>query len=424
MRIRSSPLVLACILLACHPGLDGAETSVHNSVRDAAAGAQASLAEPLNGKLLNDPASEDDVFLEEYMNYQTALMKSWKLRLFASASIRHDSNVLLSTVNPESDVMWGFRPGFQYSLGDDQARLQLLADYSAQWNFFQNHSTQDSVNHFASTSLTWRASKTTLKIGGRFTDIFGGDLDVGGQAQRMQFSPDLQLIYEATEKVRVGLTGQMQKTHYDALLSSTVWRMGLFADYAFSPQFRLGMQFNEMLLDVEGSGRQHGEDVLLRVEWAAFEKLSLNGTAGVHLLRPSGAADRMLPSASLGLEYEIGPKTSLRVNVYAQATGSPSLQGQYFQSQGISVGLQQQVGTKLNVGMEAGYDLSEYGSYLSAVAANRTDRVCFIRPWLKYTLSRRLSLDVFYQFTNNDSSGTSARGFERRLLGAGITGSW
>ncbi|HRH95552.1 MAG TPA: hypothetical protein PLB55_06430 [Prosthecobacter sp.] len=394
-----------------------------DTLRDAAAGTKASLASPATSTVTN-PEDQEDLFLEEFMNYEIQRQKNWKLRLFAAGSWRYDSNVFLRNTNIQSDVMWSARPGFQYSYGDEAAKLQLLADYSAQFNFFEKFDSQNSVNQFLSLSMNYRMKKTSIKLGGRFNDVTGGDLDVGGQAQRVQFSPNMQVLYELTAKIQVGISAQVQQSHYDSLLSSTTWRFGLFADYAFSPQFRLGVQFNEMIQDVQGSGRQTGEDLLVRVEWAAFKKLSLTGSAGVHLLHTISAGNSSLPVGTLGFRYEVGPKTSIYANVYARAQNSPSLNGQYFQSEGVLFGIQQQVGSKISIGADFGYDFSEYDTYLAGVTSTRVDHVRFVRPWLKYTLHRHLALELFYQHTSNGSSGTGAQPFDRSLFGAGLTSSW
>lgn len=416
---RLLPPLLACVTL-----LHAVSSSAQDSPRDEAAGTQASLAQPADGGAILDPNDHDDAFLEEFMNYQIQQQKNSRLRLFAAGSWRYDSNVFLSNTNAQNDVMWSLRPGFQYSFGDEQSRMQFLADYSAQFNWFEKFNTQDSLNQFLSLSMNYRLKKTSFKLGGRFNDVTGGDLDVGGQAQRVQFSPDLQIMYEVSEKIRVGITGSVQRSHYDALLSSTTWRFGLFADYAFSPQFRLGMQFNEMVQEVQASGQQTGQDFLLRVEWEAAKKLSLTGTAGVSMMHTISAGDRVLPMGSLSFRYEVGPKTSLHVNLYARAQNSPSLAGQYYQSEGVVVSLQQQLGSKVNVGADFGYDFSEYNAYLAGVMSSRTDRTLFVRPWLKYTLHRHLSLELFYQHTTNDSTGSGAQPFARDLVGAGLTSSW
>lgn len=420
----SRRLRLLLHLLACGVLLHAGTAAGQDMLRDAATALQSSLADPADGGAILDPDDHDDAFLEEFMNYQIQQQKNWKLRLFAAGSWRYDSNVFLSNTGALSDTMWTIRPGFQYSYGEEDSRLQLLADYSAQLNYFERFSTQNTVNQFLSFSVNYRLKKTSFKLGGQFNDVNGGDLDVGGQAQRLQFSPDLQILYELTEKVHVGISGQVQRSHYDTLLSSTTWRFGLFADYAFSPTFRLGVQYNEVVMDVDGSGRQRGQDFLIRGDWQAFRKLTLNGSAGVNLLHTVSAGDNMLPVANVGLKYELGPKTSLYANIHARSQNSPSLNGQYFQSQGVLVGIQQQLGSKINFGADFGYDYSEYDSYIGGVASGRTDHVRFLRPWLKYTLHRHATLELFYQYTTNDSEGPAAQSFSRHLFGAGITSSW
>jgi hypothetical protein len=394
-----------------------------DTLRDAAAGTKANLASPT---IESVPASKDsdDVYLQEYMNYQMRLLKKWKLRLFASGTWRYDSNVYLKNFNAQHDMMWSARPGFQYSYGDENAKLQLLADYNAQFNFYDKFSQQNSLNQFLSLSLTYRMQKTSIKFSGVFNQVTGGDLDVGGQAARINFTPQLQIMHELSEKVRIGLTGQLQQTHYNSLLSSTTLRFGTFADYAFSPRFRLGLQFNEMLQQVQQSGSQTGQDYLVRMEYEASKKLSLSGNFGVHILRTTSAGNATLPTGMMSFKYVVGPKTSLYTNAYARAQNSPSLAGQYFQSQGVVLGIQQQMGTKVTVGADFGYDYSQYHSYFAGQSSTRKDHVRFVRPWLKYSLHRHLSLDFFYQHTTNDSTGKSAQPFVRDLIGAGLTASW
>jgi len=411
-------------LLACAALLDVGTAAGQDTLRDAATALKSSLAAPADGGEILDPDDQDGAFLQEFMDYQIQQQKNWKLRLFAAGSWRFDSNIFLSDTGALSDMMWTVSPGFQYSYGEEDSKLQFLADYSAQLNYFEKYHAQDSVNQFLNLSLDYRMKKTSFELGGRFVDVTGGDLDVGGQAQRVQFSPYLQVLYELTEKINIGISGQVQRTHYDALLSSTMWRFGLFADYAFTSVFRLGVQYNEVILDVDASGRQRGQDFLIRGEWEALQKLKLNGSIGVNLLHTVSAGSRMLPLATVGLTYELGPKTSLYANVYARSQNSPSLLGQYFQSQGVMVGIQQKVGSKINLGTDFGYDYSEYGAYIGGVASDRMDHVRFVRPWLKYTLHRHVTLELFYQHTTNDSEGPAAQSFSRHVFGAGITSSW
>lgn len=412
-------------LTACCALLHAGAAAQDVSPRDQAVGIQGMLDTTASPEP-EDPGAESDEyqFLEETMNYELKRHRNWRLRVFGSASWRHDSNIMLSNTNEVSDNVYSFRPGFQYSLGDEESTLQFIADYSCLFNFFQDNTSQDSVNHFLSTALNLRADKTSMKIGLMVTEVTGGDLDVGGQAQRFQMTPDVDLRYELTDKIRMGISAQMQQYDYDALISSTTYRLGIYADYAFSPQLWLGLQFNEMILDVDQVGRQTGHDLLVRVDWEAFEKLHIDGNFGVHMLQTESAGDSVLPSGKLGLRYEIGPKTAFHASAYARAQNSPSLAGQYFQSSGVTMGVTQQLGTKASLGADLGYDFAEYRSYQSSTTSSRRDRVVFVRPWLKYSISRRLTLDFFYQHTTNTSTGAGAQGFKRDLVGMGLTGSW
>jgi hypothetical protein len=394
------------------------------SARDQAEAVSSSMATPAAGEPVLDPNEQAAAALEEFLQYQIKQQKNWKLRLFTSANWRYDTNVMLSDTRPQSDNMWTARPGFQYLYGDNEATLQFTLDGTVDFNYFDKFSDQNSINKFLATSLTYRLQKTTLKFNGYFSDVTGGNLDVGGQAQRMQFRPDLQLTHNFTEKTRFGLSAQMQNTNYTSLISSVTYRYGTFADYALSPHLRLGVQVNQMIQDVSGLGTQTGQDYLFRMELELLKKFFATGSMGVSTLQPKNGTDIILPSGNVSLRYALSPKTSLNASIYARSQNSPSLAGQYFQSNGVMIGFQQQIGTKLNFGTNVGYDHSTYGTYSGNLSNGRQDQLYFVRPWLKYTLNRHLAFDLSYQHTINASSGAGSRGFTRDLFGMGITSSW
>jgi hypothetical protein len=424
MRPFSSLISIALFTLASQINLGSAEPATAPSVRDEAAGIDASLAKPATGAPVLDPGTEDYAFLEESLLYQVAQQKDWKLRLFASGVVRYDTNIFLAENGAQKDTMWSFRPGFQYSHGETDSKLQLQTEYSMQMNQFQRFMEQNSLNHFLSQTLVLRMKKTTISFLGTFNKVSGGDVDVGGQAQRIHFTPSLQVSYDATEKIRLGLSSQLQHTNYDALLSSTTYRVGAFADYAFNPKLRLGLQVNQMIQEVQGSGTHHGQDYLARVEWEAFNKVFLNGSFGVQHFRSAQGQQSILPVGQLGLRYALGPKTSLNLSLNSRSQNSPSLTGQYFQSTGLMLGLQQQLGTKVNIGADFGCENADYRSYSAGTPSSRQDNIFYVRPWVKYTLHRHLSLDLFYQHTVNDSKGNAGRSFQRDLFGLGLTASW
>ena len=218
MRTSSFLHVLSCVLLM--PCLHGADSRTSNAARDEAAGVPSSLAQPASGEPVLSPELEEYAFLEESLLYQASRQKNSKLRLFATGAVRYDSNLFLAQTGEQDDTMWGFSPGFQYSLGESESQFQVLLDYNLQVNRFERFQSQNSLNHFLNTSLVYRLKKTTISFLGRVTQVTGGDVDVGGQAQRLQYSPKLEVTYDATDKNRLGLSTVMARTDYAALLSS------------------------------------------------------------------------------------------------------------------------------------------------------------------------------------------------------------
>ena len=429
----SGPALLLVIgaCVACQAPLQAIDPA---SARDVAGAPQAVRADP---EPPDSPAGSSEVtasdvtnpdtanaYLDETLRYTVAQEKKWRVDVHASQYWRYDSNFLLRNGNPQSDSMWILRPDVRVAFGDDKSTLKLSADYAAELTWLAKNSSQDAANHFLRTELKYLANKTTFTFQGNYALITGGDVDVGGQAQRVQLQSVLEVRHELTEKVGIGTVISSSISDYKSYNNVSVTRFGVYGDYTFSPSLRLGLQFDENLEDVQGTGSQTVQDALLRVNWNPLPKLTVAGGVGAEFRHPKDNSEVTSPTGTLTFGYDLGPKTKLRLDLYDRTQNSAALTGEYFQSTGTVLGVSQKIGEKLYLGLDLGADNSVYRSSFRTVAASRHDQVYFYRPSIRYALFTHLSADISYQGTFNNSTGYGSESFNRDIVGIGVTATW
>ena len=63
--------------------------------------------------------------------------------------------------------------------------------------------------------------------------------------------------------------------------------------------------------------------------------------------------------------------------------------------------------------LSGGYVNSGYSSTAEGVTASRVDNYFYVRPAVQILLQKWLSVGIFYEFSENASTGSGARGFNR-----------
>ena len=395
-------------------------------VRDAAGGAEVGmgLGTSMNGSFFAKQAEQDYQFLDEQMRYQLAKQHAWNITYTASATWRYDSNVRMAGTGAQADTTESIRPSVEFSYGTDQSTLQLNSNYSAEFNYFDKNPGENSVNQVFRLEGKVRTAKMTFSVSGNVSDVTGGNLDVGGQAERMQDSESIDANYAYSEKLSFGFSMSKSNADYKSLQRNSSITFGGYTDYQFTTALKLGIQFNEVSSVAQTIGSETAQQVLMRIDWNISPKVSIGGSFGAQILYPHDNAATISPNGSLRIKYEAGPKTNVSMGLSSSTQYSPSVSGQYMQTQEATVSMTQQVGDKLTLGVDLGASASAYESSFRNTAATRKDNVYFIRPWISYRLNRHVSFNASFTETTSQSSGAGSMPFSRQLSTIGISLTW
>lgn len=367
-----------------------------------------------------EPGPEGEAPLE----YLPVDQRTWEFKPRFAVQWQHDTNVFLDSSDEVVANAWTARPAFSLRHGDNASPVRLNVDYEADLTFYDGVSGEDTIDHFLTSSLVYQTDKLRMTLSAQLLRFTGGDFDAGGRAERLQLLPALEIQYAITAKTSTGVAADMLHSDYKTYLDSVRYRAGVFADHQISPNTRLGLQANQLFEDVNGTGRQTAQEILLRMDYGRDSKVSLFGNAGVEIREPAGAGDVVTPVGRLGIAYSSSETFHVSLDVYRTATPSVYLEDQYFYATGLLLSASERLFERFTLGLDYGFERTKYESALSSVTADREDDITLLRPWLRYAFTDWAAVEVFYQYTRNDSTGADAQPFRREQTGVGFNMSW
>jgi hypothetical protein len=361
----------------------------------------------------------DEAFFEDAFREMVRAQRPWNARFSLRGFVMSDSNATFSEEGAESTLAYTVTPQVQLIYGSVDAGLSWFVDYALTAAFFDQIPEQNMINHFATTELQARSARLAGSLGLSFRSVQGGDLDIGGQAQRTQWTANGSLTYEASRKSVFGVQGSLDLSDYQNLLGFRRHMAGGYYDYRPTSQLSLGVGFNHLWDEVDTGPRQTGQQFLGRANWNATDRLTLNTEAGWEQ-RQAGIYDQGTPVFNVGSSYRVSERVSLTANGYRNAMMSPVDAGRFFYRTGGMASINWRPGDLWTVSMAGGLESAKYEGSVEDAAADRLDSIWFIRPSIRWQIGRVLSAEVFYQRTVNESSGEDASGFERDLFGLGL----
>jgi hypothetical protein len=370
---------------------------------------------------LPESSAGEQAFFEEAYREMSSRQRPWSLRYGVEGRWLHDSNVRMATASEgnRSDTAYTFSPYGQFLYGSADSRLQWFVDYRLTAAFFDEFEEENSINQLATTKLEARGAKWTADTEWTFRSVRGGDLDIGGQAQRDQLLASMNLIYQASQRSVFGVTGSTDLSEYENLQGFRRDLVGVFYDYRPTPLLSLGFQFNRLWDELDAGPNQTGSQYLGRVNWIASPKITISGSAGWEQ-RTAGVFEGGTPVVGLMARYAVSPKVSLSLNGYRNAMMSPAAGDRFFYRTGLTGAMNWQLGERWSLSLAAGMEEATYEASASDTVADREDAIWFFRPNLQYRIGRSLSAECFFQRTVNQSSGADARGFDRDMFGIGL----
>ena len=153
--------------------------------------------------------------------------------------------------------------------------------------------------------------------------------------------------------------------------------------------------------------RQFYKQLLLTASYEATGKISLSMDAGMDFREYEGAAatdDRSNFTFRLTGTYKMRERTLLSLSGARVVEGSAAVLGVSVRRNTFQVGVDQQIGERMRLAVNLGYDVGEFESSRTDISSDRTDDFLFGKATLTYNLSKHAYLSAFYELRDQNSS--------------------
>lgn len=345
----------------------------------------------------------------------------------------YDDNINISHTNRISDYYFAIEPAITLGFGDIVGRQEnyIRLDYAPSIFIFLDHSEDDAVQHLIRLEGHRRFSRLDLTMSqdiqildganlNSTTDPTGNraNLDVGGRTRVNIYTTQVNASYDLSGKTFLsgGLNGAV--TDYPSLISSEVVSGNLFINYRYSDKVVIGLGGTGGYDFVdEPNPNETFEQANVRLSYQATGKVTLNASGGVEFrqFENSSRGDYISPVFEIVAAYQPFDGTNLSLNVNRRTLNSAVFAGQDFASTIFSVGGRQRMLQRVYLGLNLGYENSDYFSTVSGVNANRTDNYYFVEPAVDVIITRFWTIGAYYLHRQNESSLDSFSFFNNQV---------
>ena len=375
--------------------------------------------EPAEGSVRDaEPADEADAD-NDAEPVPAAPPKRWQWSQKFTLGVSYDDNIFISAPHKEADAIFKLSADFGLLWGDylNKEENFLSIQYAPSVSLFAEHREQNAFEQDAALAGQWRLTKLTLGAQARVQSLSGGDVDVGERAERNLYRIALTSKYDYSDKTSFEINLSQNTADYRTHLDSVEWVNRNWLDYQLWPKTRVGVGMTLGYLEPEGGDSQTYEQFLARVALPATGKLSFMAEGGVEIRQSVGAeGKRTTPVFRGGVSYRPFDGTEVSVEASRRNYSSASLAGQNYTATGVTATVRQRFFQRFFLTLAAGYEDAEYQATDAKVSPSRHDQYLFVRPGISVAVTKRSSLELYYQYRRNESTAASSS-FENNVTG-------
>jgi hypothetical protein len=333
----------------------------------------------------------------------------------------YSDNILASTTNQKTDLIYYISPGLSLAVGDylQKQYTYFTLAYVPTLNLYNHYSSLNALDQHLRIDAQYGLER--LKLSGYFgyDKAFGGNRDIGGLVNSETYSAGVAAKYLINEKFSLEALGDQTFSDYGSSgIGSREFVNHDWLNYAFTPKLTASAGGAFGVLQPYTGGTQTYEQGLFRVQFVSTDKLSFNGSAGFELRQfPNGVGTRFTPVFNLATNYQIFPGTTLSLFGGRSVSYSALITGSNYTATTISGGITQHVIGKLSIGVNVGFENDSYFQVSGAQPDNirRQDNYVTVSPNLNYRLNDWSNISVSYLYRDNNSNFPSKSFYNNQI---------
>jgi len=358
---------------------------------------------------------------------------NWHIRPTLGTTVAWDDNIFISSVHRQAEFYTTISPGiaagwgdfkqqllgtapyehpFLWEPGDLQKRDYFYVQYTLSQNIFLRDASLNALNQGAALDTQFEFSKLTLRLRANALTLSDADIQLGTRVNRSVDNVDLSSTYALGEKTSLGIgfdenTNAYQGTtnfHGTALDATEVANQDWFS-YTISPKIIGSIGTRISYLDAQQTPGQFAEQILLRAVCQPGGKFSLDAAVGVEFRQVTGGSGITDGVFRFAGTYQPFDGTMLTLRASRLTESSPELAGQDETATSVDAEIHQRLFQKFHVILTAGYSDNVYFNVLTVVT-QRKDNYVYVRPSIMFDINRWGSLQLSFQFQDNQSTST------------------
>ena len=346
------------------------------------------------------------------------LTGDWSFKPHLSITSLYDGNIFVQPEDTVSDYITSISPGVTMRLGNDETPCFLLMDYTATVNYYMIHPKLTDVDSDAHMQFQWQLPQTTLGVNLSEDSDTGSDIDATNRVRRNLYYAGITAHHILSDKTSVDVDGDYTRSDYGGLISSSQVEGQVFFNYQYSPKTQVGLGGQAGYLIVPGQVNQTFENLSFRGTYQATGKVMLIGEVAGQLRQyASGRGDVITPIVMIEGAWSPRETTHVDITVSRQVYASALLDDQDYTASSVDLSVSQQIAQHWTVQLSTGYVNSDYSSTTPGVNATREDNYYYVRPEIQWAALSWLSIGLFYEYSQNLSSGEGADAFSRDRAG-------
>ncbi len=369
-------------------------------------------------------ASTDPAIESVPANVDSGIPRRFHYQFRLAVRSVYDDNINLSQNMRISDFYTSIEPSVMVGFGDIDARAEnyIRLDYLPAVFLFADHDENNSVQHVVRLDGQYRINRLTLNLS-QLVQIMDGvdvqtqnsaggldqqvNLDVAGRTRFNIYTTHANLAYYVTGKTFLSSGADYTSTHYSSLISSEVFSANLFINYNYSDKIVLGVGGTAGADRVDAPNPdQTFEQANVRLSYQATGKIDFAASVGVEFRHfDDDMRDQYTsPVFEIGMNYVPFDGTKISVTANRRVLNSAVLANQNYVVTNFSVGVQQRLLQRFSLGVNAGYENSDYFSTVSNSGSARSDDYFFVQPSIAVRVTRFWTVGAYYLHRANNSS--------------------
>ncbi len=363
----------------------------------------------------------EEVSAEDFDYYGFTPEEKFPIRASLRIEGYYDSNIFTVNTGKTDDFVWEIQPDVYYELGSAGSTHNLVLGYNPNFFIFTDNSSENAFNNRGYGRYTYTADKTVLGITHTSAEVDGANNDVGARVSRDEHITRIFGNYQYSEKLAFEAEAGQALRFYElgTLADHHEWHGQGFFLYEVSPKIQLGLGTRFGFVDIGRGPNQTYQQALLKVVYAASEKLQFTASGGADFRQyqdPRGWEDRVTPAASLGLTWNPFDSTEYTMTIYRNINPSISIVGANSIATGFESKIRQRLINKLFYSLSGGFTYSEYRPTVVGTVNNREDYYYNLRNALEYKAFKYGSVGVYYEFQDNMTKNAGSD-FDRHIAG-------